>query len=137
MTGAAGRRPTLPVPALRAAVAREAAGLTLRRAAREIGISPNGLRNFLNGAAPRHRTRAKLEGWLARRGARASTPDLGRLIRLLDELTVDLSPEQAAALAQRVARLLLAAYAERRLPPPRWVRELAAHYRAHPGRGTP
>ena len=41
----AGRRsvPTLPVPILRDAVARETAGLSLRKAAREISLSPNGL----------------------------------------------------------------------------------------------
>src|SRR5437667_5696762 len=69
----AGRRsvPTLPVPILRDAVARETAGLSLRKAASEITVSPNGLRNFLKGSVPHPATRGKLERWLAaRRGGR-------------------------------------------------------------------
>jgi hypothetical protein len=61
-----GRRgvPTLPVPLLRDAVARELARMSLRQASRQIAISPNGLRNFVSGAAPRTTTRVKLElGW--------------------------------------------------------------------------
>src|SRR5438045_5913574 len=57
--------PTLPVPLLRDAVGREVARISLRGAAKAISVSPNGLRNFLNGSAPRSATRAKLERWLA------------------------------------------------------------------------
>lgn len=53
-----GRRgvPTLPVALLREAIERETARISLRRAAKEIAISPNGLRNFLNGSVPRTAT---------------------------------------------------------------------------------
>lgn len=135
MNGRAAAPPTLPVPVLRAAVQREVDRSSLRQAAREIGLSPNGLRNFLIGAAPRTSTRIRLERWLTRRGAGEARPSVKHLVRLLDELAVDLSAEQAAALAQGVSDFLLDAYQSRQLPPPRWVRELARHYRQQPPRG--
>src|SRR5438445_12978655 len=60
--------PTLPVPLLRDGLGREAASLSLRGVAREVGMSPNGVRDFLQGAIPRSATRVKLERWLATRG---------------------------------------------------------------------
>src|SRR3989449_4473596 len=78
-----GRRnvPTLPVPLLRDAVGRETARLSLRRAAAAISISPNGLRNFLNGSVPRSATRAKLERWLANQQHVSRPPNVGQLVR--------------------------------------------------------
>ena len=73
--------PTLPVPLLRDAIGRETARLSLRRAAAEIAISPNGLRNFLNGSAPRSATRAKFERWLAGRERVTRPPNVGQLVR--------------------------------------------------------
>ncbi len=133
-----GRRgvPTLPVPLLRDAVAREAARLSLRSAAREVSLSPNGLRNFLNGSAPRTSTRAKLERWLAVQGRVTRPPNVGQLIRLLDELSGDLSPQQTVQLGRDVAALLAEAYEARRLSPPRWVQELVRHYRARRGKAA-
>lgn len=128
MTGAPRRVPALPVPVLRDAVALEVARRSLRGAAREIGISPNGLRNFLNGAEPRAGTRAKLERWLAARGGRAHRPNLGQLVRLLGEIGADLPPGQLARLARDITALLQEAYESRRLPAPAWIRELLAHY---------
>ena len=128
------RPAVLPVPLLRDQVARECAGLSLRTAADEIGLSPNGLRNFLNGAAPRAATRMKLERWLASRPAPAARPDVGDLVRLLDALGTELTPRQLRQLSAELAGGLATAYQERRRPVPRWVRELAAHYGARPPR---
>src|SRR5438270_10589425 len=87
--------PTLPVPLLRDAVGREVARISLRGAAKAIAVSPNGLRNFLNGSAPRSATRAKLERWLATQDRPSRPPAGGQLVRLLRELSADLSPQQA------------------------------------------
>ncbi len=128
------RPPTLPATLLRDAVARALATTSLRQAAREIGLSPNALRNFLAGAAPRMNTRARLERWLASRRAAATdrAPTVGRLVQLIGELARELSPAQASQLGRETAQFLLDAYHARQLPPPRWVRELAGHYRASP-----
>lgn len=126
------RPPVLPVALLREVVARESAGLPLRDAAREIGLSPNGLRNFLNGAEPRSATRMKLERWVAARPAHGTRPAVGDLVRLLDALGTDLTPRQLRRLSAELTITLISAYQERHRPAPRWVRELAAHYGAGP-----
>src|SRR5207245_8676572 len=127
-----GRRgvPTLPVGLLRDAVGRETARLSLRRAAREMSISPNGLRNFLNGSAPRSATRTKLERWLADQGRTSRPPNVGQLVRLLNELSGDLAPQQTTQLGRDIARLLAEAYESRRLAPPRRLQDLLHQYRA-------
>src|SRR6266550_4355693 len=121
-----GRRnvPALPVPLLRDAVGRETARMSLRRAAAAISISPNGLRNFLNGSVPRSATRAKLERWLADQQHVSRPPNVGQLVRLLNELAGD------------IAGLLANAYEARRLSPPRWVQELLRHYRVRRGKAA-
>ncbi len=134
MSGGRRNVPTLPVPLLRDAVARETARLSLRQAAAQISLSPNGLRNFLNGSAPRSATRAKLERWLSSQQRVTRPPNIGQLVRLLDELSGDLSPQQTMRLGREIAGLLAAAYETRRLSPPRWVQQFLQQYRARRGK---
>src|SRR5438874_11695711 len=115
--------PTLPVPLLRDAIGREVARMSLRGAAKAIAVSPNGLRNFLNGSAPRSATRAKLERWLADPRRTSRPPNVGQLVRLLNELSRDLAPYQTGQLGRDVAGLLAEAYRTRRLAPPTGVQE--------------
>jgi hypothetical protein len=123
------RAPALPVSFLREAAAREVASRSLRSVAREIGLSPNGLRNFLHGAEPRPATRVKLERWLASR-RRGHAPRVSSLVRLLGELGEGLRPEEVSALGRRVAAFLEELYRTRGQAPPAWIRDLAAHYGA-------
>lgn len=110
---------------LRDAVAREGASVSLRQAAREIGTSPNGLRNFLNGAAPRRVTRAKLEKWLSLRVTPNRPPAVGHLVGLIQALAADLTPRQAIALTGDVAKAVVVAYRECGVAVPKWVLQLA------------
>ena len=128
--------PTLPVPLLRDAIGRETARLSLRRAAAEMSISPNGLRNFLNGSVPRSAMRTKLERWLAAQQRVTRPPNVSQLVRLLNELAGDLSTQQTTALAGDIAALLANAYEARRLSPPRWVQDLLRHYRVRRGKAA-
>ncbi len=128
--------PTLPVPLLRDGLGREAASLSLRRVAREVGMSPNGVRDFLQGAIPRSATRVKLERWLATRGKVTRPPNVGQFVRLLNELSVDLSPAQTLDLGRVLAELLVQSYEVRRLSPPRWVQDLLRHYRPRRGKAA-
>jgi hypothetical protein len=106
---------------LRVAVERELAVVSLRRAAVEIGLSPNALRNFVRGAEPRATTRLRLERWVAGRPAAAPGPSLSAFVRLLEEVTPDLPPRDASALGRDVSQLLVELYRRRHLRPPRWV----------------
>src|SRR2546428_1742915 len=117
-----GRRnvPALPVPLLRDAVGRETARMSLRRAAAAISISPNGLRNFLNGSVPRSATRAKLERWLANQQHVSRPPNVRPLLRLLNQPAGGLSTPPTATPPGDIAGLLANAYEARRLSPPRW-----------------
>jgi len=128
--------PTLPIPLLRDGIAREAARHSLRRVAREVGMSPNGLRDFLRGALPRSATRGKLERWLADQGQVTRPPNLGQFIRLLNHLAVDLSPDQKKQFGRAIGELLVESYETRRLAPPRWVQTLMRHYRPTRGRAA-
>ncbi len=122
--------PTIPVAVLRDAVALAITELSLRGAAEQMGISPNGLRNFINGSAPRSATRAKLERWLASLDHRTvPPPTVGHLVRLLTDLSGDLSPQQTVLLGRSISAVLADAYEARRLSPPRWVQDLLRHYR--------
>ena len=121
--------PTLPISLLRDGTAREAARYSLRRVAREVGMSPNGLRDFLEGATPRSATRAKLERWLADQGTVTRPPNVGQFVRLLNQLAVDLSPDQKRQFGRAIGQLLVESYETRRLSPPRWVQVLLRHYR--------
>lgn len=113
---------------LRDGIAREAAQYSLRRVAREVSISPNGLRDFLAGATPRTTTRAKLERWLGEQGNVTRPPNIGQFVRLLNRLTVDLSPAQAALFGRAIAELLIESYDARQVAAPRWVHTLLRHY---------
>ena len=128
-------RPDLPILSMPSldytdAMARETARHSLRRIARETTMSPNGLRDFLQGATPRQTTRAKLERWLADQGRTSRPPNVGQLVRLLNELSGDLAPQQTSQLGRDIARLLAEAYEARRLSPPRWVQDLVRQYRS-------
>src|SRR6266704_1270049 len=125
--------PTPPAPLVSDWVGRGGARVGVRRAGREVGMSPNGVRDFLQGAIPRSASRVKLERWLAARGKVTRPPNVGQFVRLLNELSVDLSPGQTLELGRALAELLVQSYEVRRLSPPRWVRDLLRHYR--PSRG--
>ncbi len=128
--------PTLPIALLRDGIAREAARYSLRRVAREVGMSPNGLRDFLGGAAPRSATRGKLERWLGEQGKVTRPPNVGQFVRLLNQLAVDLSPAQKTQFGRAIGLLLIESYETRRLAPPRWVQSLLRHYPAQQRRAA-
>ena len=117
--------PVLPESVLRDAVAHRVTDRSLRRCAREISISPNGLRDFLHGAAPRLSTRSKLERWLAAQTSDDRTPSVAHVVRLVGELTAELSPSDGDNLRREITRYLTGAYEGRRQAMPKWLKELS------------
>lgn len=120
--------PALPIQALRQAIERELSLVSLRQVARETELSPNTIKNFLHGSIPRRTTRVRLEAWLATRQPGDRPPTVGNFLRAVSALTPDLPEREATLLGREMSRLLLDSYERRRLPPPRWVRELVRHY---------
>src|SRR2546421_11441625 len=100
----------------------------MHRNAGYLPMRPNCQRYFLRGSPPRSPTRAKLERWLAGRGRVSRPPNLGQFVRLLNELSGDLSPKQTMQMGRQVADLLVESYAARSLAAPTWVHDLRRHY---------
>src|SRR2546430_11439404 len=75
-------------------------------------MSPNGVRDFVQGAMPRGATRLKVERWLVSQGRIARPPNVGQFVRLLNELAGDLSPTQAVQMGRHLAALLVESRSE-------------------------
>ena len=111
---------------LRMFVAARVAATSLRLVAREIGLSPTGLRKFLNGAEPYSRTRRKLSSWFVQYAARGAVGvDADVAIAALRILTDDLPERQDRALDVLV-QVLERSYAECGRPVPTWLAEVKA-----------
>jgi hypothetical protein len=69
----------------RAAVRQAIARSTLRAVARDVGMSPSGLQNFLNGSNPYGKTRERLRLWYFREAGFSSFPveDAAYILRRL------------------------------------------------------
>lgn len=75
----------VPVPLLREALRARVESSSLRKSAREVGLSPNGLRGILEGADPYPTNHRKLSEWF--RGLR-SEAERGRAILVQAALNV-------------------------------------------------
>ena len=113
--------------AIRAALRREAERTSLRSVAREVEMTPSGLRGVLDGATPYASTRARLRAWYFRwqRGREPTAAEADELMRLLLRRVPD--PERCMALLlDTVEELHLRAG----VLPPSWLLGLAERYRA-------
>jgi predicted phosphohydrolase len=106
---------------------REAARLyvdatSLRHAAREIGMSPTGLRGFIDGADPYVKTTRKLTEWYVReiqnRNAELTSESAGAALSLLLK---HYPPAHRASVAQEVLEVLDNRCRETQTPRPAWL----------------
>lgn len=67
--------PMVPLAIVRAAVERAIASTSLRSVARDVGMSPMGLRSFVTGTTPYPPTRRRLNDWYLRRRADPGPPE--------------------------------------------------------------
>ena len=114
----------VPVPMLRDAARQAVARASLRQVARAIGISPPGLRLFLDGSAPRRATQQKLVEWYVRGiqaqdiAADVATIAMALLLARLPDGAVKLATEREVLVAIR------SGHEKAGISPPEWVRTL-------------
>lgn len=104
---------------------------SLRGVAREIGMSPTGLKKFLLGTAPYSPTLRRLRKWYLQYGAvQANQVGLEDASAALAILTHDLLPEPRRAATSGVLDLLGQGYDSSGKPRPRWLGDLRQEYTA-------
>ncbi len=111
-----------PIAELRAAAASSVSGSSLRQVAREVGMTPSGLKKFLNGSTPYSATRRKLNGWYVREGHSAITPYAAQMA--LDVVVTDLPPGERLEGVRCLLAALEKFFAEKRRPTPSWLTQV-------------
>ena len=123
------RKDDASVETLREAARTAVDATSLRQAARDIGMSPTGLRGFLDGAAPYVKTERKLRAWYLREASRnlhAVTPEAAsNAIRLL---IGHFAPTQGKEAALEVMEVLERRCRSTQAPVPAWIDELRGRY---------
>ncbi|HUF75772.1 MAG TPA: hypothetical protein VMM35_05805 [Longimicrobiales bacterium] len=111
------------VERLREAVDREVEQTSLRATARRVGMSPSGLRKFLEGAEPYSATRRKLERWYVHEVVRGYAGSLNAAAAeaALEVLLQDMAAARRADGRRQLIAALRKIYGEDR---PAWLRSL-------------
>ena len=91
---------------LRDALKRRVDETGLRATAREVGLSPTGLKGVLNGSALYPRTRVAVREWLA--ALEAGNPPIGAAEKreMLQALTRHLPPGRQETMMERIERMI-------------------------------
>lgn len=121
------------IPQLRAAVAERVERTSLRNAAREIGMSPTGLKKFLDGNMPYTKTIHRLRAWYVHHAAdrqeetsdEAAFAALGVLVHAIPSAT-------QAQTVEAMLHCIEQGYAGTRRPVPAWVAQLRRQYGVPP-----
>lgn len=119
-------KPGAPLDVLRHAAAEAETASSLRAVAREIGMSPTGLRNFIDGQTPYPSTRRKLNAWYTRyrlsRRVFTETEARAGLAVLLDAIPAAGFAKAAEGILDRLAEV----HDEARVEAPGWLARLRA-----------
>ena len=114
---------------IREAVQARVAATSLRKVAREVGMSPTGLKKFIDGTDPYSATVHRLRVWYVRYGtqhaAEIQTPDASAALAVL---THELPETPARAVADTVLDSIEKGYELSGKSRPKWVSELRATY---------
>ena len=114
---------------LREAAAARVENISLRGVAREIGMSPMGLRNFLHGTEPYAPTLRRLRNWYVRHAAlRSGNVHTEDATAALAVLVHDLAPDPRRDAAVTVLDAVGRGYEQSGVVKPAWVAELRTRY---------
>lgn len=106
---------------------------SLRQVAGELGMSPTGLSQFLEGGAPYRPVRRKLERWWEANGHRPMEVVPLPLARVaMDDLVVELPPAERQRAIRGMLAVLVEEHRDARVMPPAWVLEMCAEYGVAP-----
>jgi hypothetical protein len=118
-----------PLQRVRAALADRVEHRSLREAAREVGMSPSGLRKVLDGARPYSSTRRKLHAWYVREGVRSyGETDASSALSALDLLVGALPSAPRARTAREIVETLRRGFEAASLLAPEWLDEAAERF---------
>jgi hypothetical protein len=130
-TTAGAQHPSATVRHLREMAAARVESTSLRGVAREIGMSPTGLKKFLMGTAPYSPTLRRLRRWYLQYAALPSAEvTYHDASAALVVLTHDLPPDPRREASDCVLDCLARGYDATGRSRPRWVAELRAEYGA-------
>ena len=122
------------IPRMREAVATRAESTSLRSTAREVGMSPTGLKKFLQGTAPYTKTIHRLRSWYLQHAANsveALSPD--DALAAFGVLVHGLPPGAARALTiERMIEGLEQGYVRTGRKVPAWVASARDHFAITP-----
>lgn len=106
----------------------------LRPVSRLVGMSPAGLKKFLDGARPYGATRRRLERWYVLHGPGRQPGGLtgGTAFTILRVLLQDVSPGRHRHTMEQLVKSLGDAYATAHLPEPAWLAEVRARMERRP-----
>lgn len=115
----------MSIDVLREAARQYVDATSLRHAARDIGMSPTGLRGFLDGADPYGKTQRKLTQWYVReRQSRREDTDADSARAALGILVSHFPPAQREGAREELLEVLDRRGREGRTPRPGWIAEL-------------
>jgi hypothetical protein len=118
---------------LRETAAARVENTSLRSVAREIGMSPTGLKKFLLGTAPYSPTLRRLRNWYVQYASlQAGEVAPEDASAALSVLVHDLSPDPRAATAGCLIECVGRGYDQSGKPRPAWLAELQARYQQQP-----
>lgn len=111
----------------REAVRTMAENTSLRKVAKEIGMSASGLKKFLEGAAPYSPTMRRLHRWYVQHaGVQHDWLELPEADAALRVLVHELTPDSRRATAERMVECLRRGYEESGKSAPGWLADLGA-----------
>jgi hypothetical protein len=115
----------IPVDEIREAARLAVEAESLRAVARAVGLSPMGLKNFLEGRTPYSATRRKLNTWYVTHGDGRPVFDDSVARASIAVLLEGISEPQRDDAARKLLVALQAIYDEKKAPPPAWLAQLA------------
>ncbi|HEX6369164.1 MAG TPA: hypothetical protein VF006_09540 [Longimicrobium sp.] len=120
---------TASIRHVREVAAARVANTSLRGVAREIGMSPMGLRNFIRGTDPYSPTLRRLRNWYVRHAAaRAGNVETEDAVAALSVLVHDLDSAPRRRAAMTVLDAVALGYEQSGVAKPAWVAELRTRY---------